>query len=84
MTAILVAGLLLGAGAQPEKIQCKDGTWHDKGRGACKNHGKRAAGGKRSTKRESRATAICRDSTFWRGELDQHACEGNGGVKEPL
>ena len=38
MTAILVAGLLLCAGAQPdgEKIQCQDGTWQDKGRGGVK------------------------------------------------
>jgi hypothetical protein len=41
-------------------------------------------GGKRAPKSDSRATAICNDTTFWRGELDASACEGHGGVKEPL
>jgi hypothetical protein len=75
MTAILVAGLLLCAAApQP------DGGHRSKDKPA----GKRPVAGKRSPKSDARATAICKDSTFWRGELDQHACEDHGGVKEPL
>ncbi|TMA26321.1 MAG: hypothetical protein E6J78_14280 [Deltaproteobacteria bacterium] len=123
MSGILMAGLLLcaaaGGGPAPnrDKVQCKDGTWHDKGKKACLRHGglgpapssdpartslppthrphdKQAGkspysafGGRRTAPRKEsnvRATAICRDGTFWRSELDATACNGHGGVKEPL
>jgi hypothetical protein len=94
MYAIVMAALLLGAPANgTRKIHCSDGTWQAQGRNACKRHGgpgldkpagKRPVAGTRSQRSDTRATAICRDSTVGRGELDQYACKGHGGVKEPL
>jgi hypothetical protein len=84
MNAMFIAGLLLLAAPAGGKTDCKD-----KGKQACKGHdapaGKRPSifGGKRG-KSESKATAICNDHTFWRAQLDESACDGHGGVKEPL